>query len=218
MKEGRMTREKWIKTVAVFVVLIGIVYVYSVRQGPDREEPDRAEVESTTGAVSEDLHLPTASTIGEEETIAGERGGIRSPIELQLTLLAANEIEGDDSGGEVVVGIDLKPLIEAPEMRWFLQVPEGLVQTSGVSSWEGRMESGEEKSFQMTLSVPDGRRYELYSRAEIYLDNGDVITKGAGLRIDLGPEDTGPYPPFERVDEKGRKVITFKGESEGGGQ
>jgi len=185
-----MARKNWIKTLAVFVVLIVIVYVYFSSQGPESADPD----------------------------LSGERGGIRSPIELQLTLLSANEFEGDDSGGEVVVGIDLKPLIDAPDMKWFLQVPEDLSQTGGETSWEGRMEKGEEKSFQLSLSVPDGRRYELYSRAEVYLDNGDVVTKGAGLRIDLGPEDLGEFPPFERVDETGRKVITFKGESGEGGQ
>ncbi len=213
-----MTRENWIKTVAVFIVLIVIVYVYSVSQGPDRQAPDRTGEESAAGTVSKGQPIPAGDAANEGENITGARGGIRSPIELQLTLLSKNEFEGGDTGGEVVVGIDLKPLIDAPDMRWFLQVPEELIQTAGVSSWEGRMEKGEEKSFQTTLSVPDGRRYELYSRAEVYLDNGDVITKGAGLRIDLGPEDTGPYPPFERVDDKGRKVITFKGKSGEGGQ
>ncbi len=145
-------------------------------------------------------------------------GGIRSPIELELTVLSSIEFEGVDSGGEVVVVVSLRPLIDSPDMRWFIKVPEGVSMTSGNSSWEGAMEKGEEKDFQLTFSVPDGRRYELYSRAEIYRENGDLITKGAGLRIDLGPEEVGDYPSFERVSEDGRRSISYKGRTREGNQ
>ncbi len=144
--------------------------------------------------------------------------GVSSPIELDLALIGANQFGGEDSGGEVIVDVSMKPLIDSRDIRWFVKVPEGLSLISGPGSWEGQVGKGEEKKFQLTFSVPDGGRYELYSRAEADMANGDVVTKGAGLQIDLGPEEKGDYPPFERTDSEGRGIISYKGRSEEGGQ
>ena len=38
-----------------------------------------------------------------------------------------------------------------------------------------------------------------------------MVTRGAGLRVDLGPPDSGPFPPMERTGPDGRKVIAYKG-------
>lgn len=150
----------------------------------------------------------------------GEKGvdrekGVSSPIELELEIISKNKLQGDNAGGEVTVGARLRPLVDSPDIRWFVKVPEGLSLIGGPASWEGKMEEGEERTFQLTFSVPDGKAYELYSRAESYLGNGDVVTKGAGLRIDLGPRELGDYPPFERVDSEGRRVISYKGKVNG---
>ena len=214
-----MARKSWIETVAIAIALIAVGYFYyHGSKGPGRADPYPGGMESTAPIGAGDPALAAGSAGADAEAAGGSCGGIRSPIELKLTLLGANEFDGDDAGGQVVIGVDLKPLIDAPDLRWFLRVPDALTKISGIDSWEGRMAKDEERSFQLTLAVPDGRPYELYSRAEAYLDNGDVVTSGAGLRIDLGPEDPGPHPPFERVDDRGRRVISYKGESGEGGR
>jgi hypothetical protein len=143
-----------------------------------------------------------------------EVGAIQSPIELDVSLIDVNEI---GEGGEAVVGVRVRPRIEAPDMRLSVRIPEGLSLQSGETSWEGRLAKDEEKKFQFVLSVPDGKRYELYTRAEIYLE-GDVVTRGITLPIDLGSVEEGAHPPFERVGPDDRGVTTFKGRVEEGGE
>jgi hypothetical protein len=207
---------KMIILIAV-VVAVGGSWYYLTRDSEPTVTDHPVEV-TDVGYGETNVAPDTEGFRSEEEGRERVEGGIRSPIELELSQVGADEQEGEDSGGEVTVGVFLKPLIESPDMIWFIEVPEELSLLSGLTSWQGPMKKGEEKSFQLTFSVPDGKRYELYSRAEVYLAGGDLITKGAGLRIDLGPEDTGPNPPFERVDEEGRRIISYKGQVIEGGQ
>ncbi len=211
-----MKQVTWRLVGLIFLIVVAVYWLYSPGDSGTRSADQESGVSATRDASGGQY---TRAEGEEGKWGSGEMiGGIRSPIELELTVLSSMAFEGDDSGGEVVVGVSLRPLIDSPDMRWFIKVPEGLSMTSGNASWEGTMEKGEEKEFQLTFAVPDGGRYELYSRAEIYRENGDLITKGAGLRIDLGPEEVGDYPSFERVSEDGRRSISYKGRTREGNQ
>jgi hypothetical protein len=203
MKRGNW---KWVFLTIIVVVVLGYVFLDRGDSGTTvtRQANEQAAAEYAAGDV--------------EPGSVQHTSGISSPIELDLTLISANEFGGEDSGGEVVVGVMIKPLIDSQDMHWFVKLPEGLSMISGPGTWEGQVEKGMEKTFELTFSVPDGKSYEIYSRAEAYMANGDVVTKGTGLRIDLGPEERGDNPPFERTDSEGRRIISYKGKTEGGGQ
>lgn len=207
---------RWKILIGVLIVVAVGGYWFFMSRDAVHIAGDGSGNDPCSGYAAVDMESRSDMPRGRGEEHDRSIGGVRSPVELELTLLDTNELEGDDSGGDALVELFLKPLIDSPDMRWFLKVPEGLSLVSGPSSWEGRMEKGEEKTFLLTFSVPDGRRYELYGRAEVFLENGDVITKGAGLRIDLGPKDPGPNPSFERVDKDGKRIISYKGRVEEG--
>jgi hypothetical protein len=207
--------------VVIIVIAVAAFGVFLLRQsgtatGPSTDSEDYAIRDIDPGTDPE--ALPPILRNRAARRSAGEPpvtdAAIQSPIELELSLLDVTE---SGEGGTVIVGVRVKPLIEAPDMRWFVKLPEGVTLASGETSWEGGMAKGEEKSFQFALSVPDGRRYEVYGRAEAYVENG-VVTRGAGLRIDLGEPDEGAYPAFERVGKDGGRVISYKGRVEEGGE
>ena len=160
---------------------------------------------------------------GEERSRMGRSSDIQSPILLELNMVSVKPFEGEDEGGEVTVDARVRPLVDCADLKWFVRVPEGLSLLSGLSSWRGEVKKEEEKTFRLVISVPNGKPYILYSRAESYLENGDVLTRGADLRIDLGPKDAGENTPFERIDSRGRRVIGYKGSGDpekrlGGGE
>lgn len=118
------------------------------------------------------------------EEIASPGGeSIQPPIDLEMSLLGVKELE---EGGEAIVKLSVKPMIEVPGVRWEVEIPEGLTLKSGRTSWEGNLSVHEEKSFRLAFSVPDQKEYQLYCRVETVLANGDSLKRGKTLKIDLG--------------------------------
>ncbi len=206
---------------SVIVVSICALVAYLLTQSGSDVVSNQASEDNAVSDVSPSTDFETLPPILRnraarkrvEERSSHRDESIQPPIDLKLSLLSVRET---DEGGEAIVKLSVKPMIEVPGVRWEVEIPEGLTLKSGRTSWEGDLSVYEEKSFELALSVPDRKEYELYCRVETVLANGDSLKRGKTLRIDLGREDE-ETSSFERVGADGRSVTSYRGESGKGG-
>ncbi len=141
------------------------------------------------------------------------------PLEIQMEVQNVIENQGgaQEKGGLVEVLLDVKPLLEARELSWHLELPAGVKTYSGPSNWTGSVAAEEGASFVVTLSVPDGKEYYVDAVGEYEAVTGAAVRKAVTLKLDLGEAEPPANPSFIRVDETGRKVVTYRGNTIGGG-
>jgi len=202
---------------SVIVVSICALVIFLLTQSESDSFSNQVSEDHATSDVSPSTDIETLPPIlrnraarkrvGESAGSSGE--SIQPPVELELSLLSVRELE---EGGEAIVELSVEPVIEVPGVRWQVEIPEGLKLKSGRRSWEGNLSIHEEKSFFLTLSVPDRKEYELYCRVETTLANGDSLRQGKTLRINLGREDE-ETSSFKRVGADGRSVTSYRGKS-----
>ncbi len=202
---------------SVIVVSICALVIFLLTQSESDSFSNQVSEDHATSDVSPSTDIETLPPIlrnraarkrvGESAGSSGE--SIQPPVELELSLLSVRELE---EGGEAIVELSVEPVIEVPGVRWQVEIPEGLKLKSGRRSWEGNLSIHEEKSFFLTLSVPDRKEYELYCRVETTLANGDALRQGKTLRINLGREDE-ETSSFKRVGADGRSVTSYRGKS-----
>ena len=146
----------------------------------------------------------------------------RSRIPLEIDMSVQNVIENQGGaqakGGLVEMVVSFKPLLDTEDFSWHLELPEGVKVNSGPDSWTGLVARDETASFVMTLSVPDGKEYYIDAVGEYAATTGAQVRKARSLKVDLGEPEPPANPSFIRVDETGRRVVSYRGNVIGGGQ
>jgi hypothetical protein len=198
--KAHMTNRPLILAV-IFAAAVGLVVLNTVW--------DRASVASEEAAGIQATHSDWTNCT-------------RVQVPLEMTLDIHNVIENQggaqEHGGLVEVQLGVKPLLETKELSWHLVLPEGITTYSGPDSWSGMVSKDQIASFVMTLSVPDGKEYYVDAVAEYTSDAGASVRKAMSLKMDLGEAEPAAHPSFIRVDERGRSVVSYKGNVTGGGQ
>ncbi|MFQ6104607.1 MAG: hypothetical protein ACE5OP_09985 [Candidatus Glassbacteria bacterium] len=141
------------------------------------------------------------------------------PLELGMEIqnVIENQGGGQERGGLVEVLLNVKPLLESESLSWHLELPGGVKTYSGPESWSGIVGKDQTASFVFTLSVPDGKEYYIDAVGEYEAETGASVRKAVSLEVDLGEPEPPANPSFIRIDEKGRRVVTYRGNTIGGG-
>jgi hypothetical protein len=170
-----------------------------------------------------DCRAPGTGDIAVEE--AAEPGWancsvVQVPLEIGLEIQNVVENPGgaDEKGGIVEVLLSVTPLREAKSFSWHLELPSGVTSYSGPADWSGLVAKDQTASFVFTLAVPDGKSYYFDAVGEYEAITGAKVRKSKALEIDLGAPQPDPNPSFVRVDDTGRKVVSYRGTTLGGGR
>lgn len=204
--EGRR-RRKVNKTVrryfipGLFVVCAGMVALFG---HPQREPADTGGQAGSETATDSNRSVCTLVDI---------------PLDMGLTVQRVIENAGDaqDRGGLVEVMLSVKPQLDIREIAWRLELPDGVKRHSGPDRWSGTMTGGQTASFIFTVSVPDGKEYYIDAVSEFETMSGVRMRRAVSLEVDLGTPEPPLNPSFIRVDESGRRVVTYRGLSTEGG-
>lgn len=163
------------------------------------------------------------------QEVAAERGTdhewtncnvVQIPLEMSMEIQNVIENPGgaQQNGGLVEVLLSVKPLLEGKNLSWHLELPRAVTSYSGPSEWSGIVGKDQTASFVFTLSVPDGKEYYIDAVGQYESATASRIRKARSLELDLGTPEPDPNPSFIRIDETGRKVVSYRGRMLGGGQ
>jgi hypothetical protein len=165
-------------------------------------------------------------TTGEEvSNVHADHGSPNDPyvevpldIDMEVQNVIENQGGAQENGGLVEVLLSVTPRLDATNLSWHLEMPAGMKSYSGPASWSGTVAKDQTASFVLTVSVPDGKAYYLDAVGEYATATGGQVRKARSLRIDLGEAEPPANPSSIRVDETGRRAVTFKGNVIEGGQ
>jgi hypothetical protein len=89
-----------------------------------------------------------------------------------------------EPGGTARVTATVTAWAAGEPVEWRLDLPEGLSLVAGPDSWSGTLARGETRTFELLVSVPDGRHHEITARA--WLPERPEARSADLLPIDLG--------------------------------
>lgn len=187
------------------LLFLGLVVALILSHGCEKQkEPKKTEETQEEAAVAEP---------------AG-KNAVRAPLDIRAEVqsVASNPGGAQENGGLVNVLVSVKPLLDTKELSWHLDLPEGVMTRSGPGSWSGAAVKDRDASFTVTLAVPDGKLYYVDVIGEYESEDGVKVRNATSLKIDLGDPEPPVNPSTIREDESGRRVKTFKGNTQGGGQ
>ena len=113
-----------------------------------------------------------------------------------------------DPGGVARIVASITAWIPGEDLTWTLQVPAGTEVVTGPTSWHGRLDRGETKSFEIGIRVPDGAPREV--TALLFASERTQVRSAATLAIDLGGLD-GPKGTARVVAGDGVDYIQYQG-------
>jgi hypothetical protein len=145
---------------------------------------------------------------------------VQIPLEIGMEIqnVTENPGGGQEKGGLVEVLLSVTPLLEAKNVTWRLELPAEVKSYSGPADWSGIVGKDQTASFVFTLSLPDGKEYYIDAVGQYEAVTGAMVRKAKSLELDLGTPEPEANPSFIRVDETGRKVVSYRGTTLGGGQ
>lgn len=113
-------------------------------------------------------------------------------------------------GGLATIQASVTAWVPGEDLAWKLEVPDGLEVVNGPTRWNGRLETGETRTFEITLLVPDGAPYEV--TAVLVAPERPRARSASTVTFDLGTVD-GPKGTEKLVSGEGVTYIQYQGTS-----
>jgi hypothetical protein len=124
-------------------------------------------------------------------------------------VLAQLELTGSPSpGGTARILASITAWIPSDDLSWKLEIPSDLDIVTGQTTWSGRLERGETRTFEIEILVPDGEPRQV--SAVLQAVERPQYRSAAALEIDLGAVE-GPKASRQIVTGDGTEYIQYQG-------
>jgi len=141
-------------------------------------------------------------------------GALQPPIEIGLEIAQIPDASSESGTAELT--LSLTPMTESTRISWEIKAPSALSSLSGNLQGVESVAMGDKVEKTFLLSVPDGKRYQLYARAIVETKAGEIFTRAVSRYIDLGTPDV-EHPSFVRTDPVRGNITSYRGvQLEGG--
>ena len=111
-------------------------------------------------------------------------------------------------GATVRVGLAVTPRTDLPDCELAVELPPNLAVVEGNRTWRGPVASGRRQALFLTLTVPDGERYELHGSALAAMGGGARLARTAELVVNgpAAPKAAAPAGVL-KVNSRGERIL-----------